>query len=460
MQFVVTWQRVGRQQVATAALAAGYLLLGFIFLKDYLLWDMPWLLALALLPLVAQAKGPQQYSLLKGVCVFAMVALAAYTQAGTVFFFAWVLALWWSLGSVFGSVGIYPVLLLLLGSPIFRYISNILSFPLRLQLTEAAVQLLQLWHLPAEAAGNVILLHGEEFAVDPACAGLSMLAVSLLLAVFLLAHLQKRGSKDFPNGLAVLLLGLMLLLNLGCNLLRILLLVLFRIMPDHPLHDLMGLLCLLLYAVLPFYLLARSCYSKFGVERHQQPQRLWRGKSIRIIALLNLCLLLSLLVAGVFVVNKPEPVGTAVAADFEGFEEEQLDEGVLKFTNRQALVYLKPIRAFYSTEHHPLICWEGSGYLFRQVRALQVGSTTVYTGELHHADEKLYTAWWMDNGSHQTIDQWDWRWRMLRGEAAFNLVNVTVAGENELTPLVAELLGKQRNLTSAIVEKSQSGHQE
>ncbi|TXK52640.1 exosortase N [Pontibacter qinzhouensis] len=429
---------------AGAVLIAAYLLLAFLFLKKYLLWDMPWLLALGLLPLVMQQNEGQQVSWVAGILSFALAGLAAYTQAGTVYYFAWVLALWWSLGSWRGQVGLYPLLVLLLGSPIFSYVAQVLSFPLRLQLTEAATNLLQLVHLPAEAAGNIIVLEGQEFSVDPACAGLSMLAVSLLLAVFVLAHLQKKTGRRLPALLALLLLGFMLLLNLVSNLLRILLLVLFRILPDNPLHDTMGLLCLLLYAVLPYYLVASRCQSRFAILDKKLPKTLRKAYSIRIIACVNSCLVLSLLAAGIQVGKKPLAEKNASLQAFTGFTEEALPGGVQKFVNQEALVYVKPIRAFYATEHHPLICWEGSGYLFRKVRQVQVGTRTLFVGELHQAEEKLYTAWWMDNGRHQTVDQWDWRWRMVRGEAAFAMVNITVAQEQQLLPLAEQLLQKSR----------------
>lgn len=74
------------------------------------------------------------------------------------------------------------------------------------------------------------------------------------------------------------------------------------------------------------------------------------------------------------------------------------------------------------------------------MRELQVGSTSIYVGELHLGKEKLYTAWWLSNGTHHTIDQRDWRWRMLRGERGFNLVNATVAREADLLPVVERLL--------------------
>src|SRR5690606_11435069 len=46
-------------------------------------------------------------------------------------------------------------------------------------------------------------------------------------------------------------------LNVICNLFRIILLVIFKIMPEDPLHELMGVFCLILYVMIPLYFIAK-----------------------------------------------------------------------------------------------------------------------------------------------------------------------------------------------------------
>ena len=48
------------------------------------------------------------------------------------------------------------------------------------------------------------------------------------------------------------------------------------------------------------------------------------------------------------------------------------------------------------------------------------------------------------NRQHQTIAQWDWRWRMLKGEATFRLVNVTVARQEELAQAALAVMEQAR----------------
>ncbi|MDO6390123.1 exosortase N [Pontibacter sp. BT731] len=407
-----------------------YLAIGGFYLKDYLLWNGQWLLALLLVPLIAQGRPERSLSPWLLLIGAALVILACILQNSTFYFFGFLLTIWCGAQLLYGRISLYPLLLVLVASPIFQYVANIVSFPLRLQLTSWAVAALQAMGTEAEAAGNLILVNGEEFAVDPACAGLSMLSLTFILAVFLLARLQHSKQLVWPLWLLGALLGLMLLLNLVSNLLRILLLVWFKVLPDNPMHDVLGLLCLALYALVPFYLVAQFLHRRFGKAiptKEVQPTVSLRGS-----LLLNYLMLLMLVGTGAGIKGENKSKAMAVTPQLAGFESQLMPNGVTQYSNQETLVYLKPVQAFYSTEHHPLICWEGSGYKFRRVQQRQVGSRTIYVGELEKGNEKLYTAWWMDNGQHQTIEQWDWRWRMLKGEAGFRLVNVTVAHQEEL----------------------------
>ncbi|MBC5772879.1 exosortase N [Pontibacter sp. KCTC 32443] len=433
------------ERLAVPILVLGlYILVGGIFLSEYLLWDSQWLLAMFLLPFVAQVQSHKSCSPVLLVTAILFAILAATLQNSTLYFFTFIIALWCGVQLIVGKISLYPLLLLTIASPIFKYITSIISFPLRMQLTTWAVAILKMIDTQAEAAGNIILVNGEEFSVDPACAALSMLSLSLILAIFILAHLQQTKQKVWPLWAVVLMLGGMLILNLVSNLLRILLLVWFKILPGNPMHDVIGLLCLLIYALVPFYFFAK------GLQRYitipSQDRKVKAPIKLRTALLLNFILLISLILTGLNVKSKVPAISLEQATpQLNGFETTKLENGVTKYSNKDVLVYLKPVQAFYSTEHHPLICWEGSGYKFRHVQTLQIGNYKVYVGELQKGKDTLYTSWWMDNGQHRTIDQWDWRLRMLKGEAKFRLVNVTVAQKQELADAILSIIENQNN---------------
>jgi exosortase N len=113
--------------------------------------------------------------------------------------------------------------------------------------------------------------------------------------------------------------------------------------------------------------------------------------------------------------------------------------GILKLQNKQALVYIKYIRGFYDTDHNPMICWKGSGYVFEQIQKEKISNQEIYTGMLINGDEKLYSAWWYGNGLSSTVSQFKWRWDMLRGAEGYAVVNVTCASQEELDKQVKKV---------------------
>ena len=80
-----------------------------------------------------------------------------------------------------------------------------------------------------------------------------------------------------------------------------------------------------------------------------------------------------------------------------------------------------------------------AGYYFKlsrtfrqQIQKEKIGTRELYTGMLINGDEKLYSAWWYDNGHTSGISQFKWRWDMIKGSEDYAVVNVTCSGREEL----------------------------
>ena len=127
------------------------------------------------------------------------------------------------------------------------------------------------------------------------------------------------------------------------------------------------------------------------------------------------------------------------APALNNYKVSRVNAGVLKLENERSLVYIKPISGFYSTDHNPMICWSGSGYVFEQVREREVNGLKLYSAVLTNGAAQLYTAWWYDNGTNRTIAQLQWRWDVLRGANDYAVVNVTVASEAELETAIVDI---------------------
>lgn len=326
-----------------------------------------------------------------------------------------------------------PLALFLLAfmSPVFEQVSVIMSFPIRLTLSKWAGYLLSMTGLHTQTEGNLILVNGAPFAVDDACMGLNLLSVSMLMGVFILAHQYRKGRVELAWWPLSVFFFAVFMLNIVCNLLRIIILVAFEISPGSPMHDGIGILCFITYVVVPLWFLANQVICRCGRKSNilvRQPSFSTPFKRAFIGGLAVVVVWLGFHIeAGHHRADVVHP-----EAKMAGFLPKKIAGGILRMYDGDLLVYIKPIPEFFSSEHTPLICWKGSGYQFGSVKKVLIEGVEVYAGTLTRQGQILYTAWWYDNGRIRTISQLDWRARMLRAEPGFCLVNATAANEDLL----------------------------
>jgi len=410
--------------------------LGIIYFK----WDANMVLGLALLPYICTVKrGGLSLRHLVPAIVFTTVAI--YFPVKTNLFLALLFSALLFFENLKGKISLVLFLLLLLISPAFEYISNTFSFPLRIWLSEVAASLFASMGMEASAAGNIIRLKGFEFSVDQACAGLHMLATSFMICLFIIAHYQRQAAKQLHLVWILFLLVFTFALNILCNLCRILLLVFFKIPAGTTMHDLTGIICLLIYVVLPLLFL-----SSFVLKRTEKPYidpRFY--KTIRLapdelrFPLIHLVLAVALVVITINIKSIDDLEDKSVSnVSLPGYKKSVLESGVIKFENTGALVYVKP-SPFYCPEHDPMICWQGSGYVFSTIKKEVIAGRQVYLGVLTKAKDKIYAAWWFDNGNMKSINEFEWRWAAAKGAKLFYLVNVNAATETALLKAVKNL---------------------
>ncbi len=256
----------------TAALLGACLLAAVLrFAPDYWLMDGPFILGCVLAPYLFIVRERGTYSYRYAVPAAGLALLAVWVPLNTFGYGAFAFALLFLLEIRVGKLNPLPVLLLGLLSPVFRYVTEVFGFPIRLQLSAAAGWLVGRMGTPVEVQGNVLVRDGFAFAVDPACVGLQLVTVSFLVALFLLAHRERTTGRQLSGlltGVALLATGGLVVL---ANLIRIVLLVVFRLLPDSPLHDLAGLVCLVAYVVLPVHFLFGFLYRRAGRAAVQAP---------------------------------------------------------------------------------------------------------------------------------------------------------------------------------------------
>ncbi|MBO9633899.1 MAG: exosortase N [Chitinophagaceae bacterium] len=424
----------------------GYAAIMIIVLHDYIGWQsVNVVLGLLALPLVTRITGKNGNHYRYGILAIATAVLACFVPTNTMLYFSIVFALLFVTEAGIGRINLMPVIMATLMSPLVQYAADVFSFPIRLHLTEFAGHAMKLAGMEVTVRGNMILYQNNEFAVDPACMGLNMLVTSLITGLMMISVNQKRYNKILSNRWMVPVLVTMVGLNIISNCIRMVCLVLFNILPDQPAHGWIGIGCLLVYVMLPAMFLSGWLIRRFGKDIPAKPVTISAHLTGLGMLAAQLLLMGSVAIAAMVIKkekselkNSQSPV-PAVA----GFHADRVDASIIKLDNPQTLVYIKNIPGFYSGDHHPMICWRGSGYSFRQIEKKKIAANTVYTAILDDGAHQLHTAWWYDNGTRRTIDQLSWRWDMFRGAHAYSLVNLTASSGTELEQALTNILANK-----------------
>jgi len=435
---ILSWENYKKYLLAAIViLAYKVALVGFLyhyFITDFTVWT-----AIVMVPYVAKPNTNEVGKKRYGWLSMAFLFFTFLTGVQTFYFLAIGFAILFVLESLAGSIGYLPFFLLSLISPTFRYFDNMLGFPVRLKLSEWVGNILQHLGYQIKVTGNVFEMNGSEFAVDPACVGLKMMAVSFLIGIVLLSYYEHRERKKFSFLTILLLLVTIIFLNIISNLIRILVLAIFCILPENPAHDVVGMICLLLYVIFPMFILVKLTSKKWRMRRKKEDLS---HQSTKRIILFNGLLLFLILLAGFLKINTmEEPTWVLPSLGLHGYSKKAVTDGVLKLEKPGILVYVKPMQRFYGAEHNPMICWVGSGYEFRRINKKNVRDKVVFTGILKKGTDVIYAAWWFDSGKYQTTEQLDWRIQALKGEHFF-LVNVNSGSEKQLWEEVKMLTEK------------------
>nr|WP_295932284.1 exosortase N [uncultured Dyadobacter sp.] len=401
------------------------------FIRGYLIGDATFWMGIMLIPVLVVSLPPRQRSLRLAPAVLMLLLICFCRQELSFRFLLLLTAILFVSESLFGKLNALLFLILLIISPLFKYASEVFTFPIRLEITEWAGTLLRATGLPVSIAGNSIWLHGAEFSVDPACMGLQMNGFALLSAIFLMIDRQRRDGKSLPFLWQFTILAAAFLLNVSANLARIVMLVQFAIAPGNPAHDWIGIICLMVYVFLPLVFLTRYIHWQFAGYQAPEPgtsSAFHPKPAVPHLMLFSACLYFSFQTPSMNI----EKTRALAFEKVKEYEMNRLKNGITQFKNRNAVVYVKPIPAFYSTEHSPVTCWTGSGYHLSRISEKHIGGTIVYVGSLKKGSDELQTAWWFSDGRHTTISQLDWRWKSLSEKSHFSLVNVTAGNAAQL----------------------------
>ena len=448
--------------IGTIALLLLLTLFFFYFQPFYLPRNFSLLLGLIFAPFIIRSVDTQTTdrflwpTLLLGLSLFFLKTNSLYYAfGGCLLLFLW--------ESRQGRLNNLPLFLLAVLSFLVQQVLNNWSFPIRLKLSAWAGKLIALLGYPITVSGNMIYMNGQPFSVDPACMGLKMMVTGQLLALVIFAYFERKHKLTFSFSKISLGLLTVITLTILANFIRLIALIIFKIMPDNPLHDIIGLVSLIVYALLPFYLgvqyltkkelktdikvkskLPYRILPKYLIPEFQQIQGKLR---IKYHEGSRFKLGLPIILLGLFFYHgiqskQPIPVFSQPypTEKFTDFQQTTTQKGMLKLENDSTLVYIKPPVSLFQGSHDPRVCWQGSGYSFQNIQVEKIEENEVYTAILKHEDEQFYTAWWYDNLEQTTIEEWEWRLEGLQGQQGYFLVNVSSINRTILLHHVNQLL--------------------
>lgn len=438
------WQSFLSQREAPLIAAIAILIPGWIMMlypiSGYVSQGLNLILGLISLPLIIRVRKPGQYSFRYGILF--LVSVIAYHAFGMRVFALLIFgsSVFLLVEAFYGKIGFLPLIWILLLSPALEYLSDVFTFPIRLQLGDWAGMVMELAQLPITVRGNVFHLADSSFVIDPSCVGLSSTLTALLLTVVFMSQVEYEKKNTYALLLVVLLMGAAFLLSILGSFVRIVTLVLMRSFPKTLSHELIGIFSLIFYVLIPIYFLIR--YS----SRHVLPgsnlsiisPRPW--KKVPVFFLIT-CTLIIVSLRWETVVN---PIDTSHYNSWEiaGMEKDYLPNRVIKFSNEELLIYMKAPRAMWASDHAPNICWRSSGYKFIEVERESLGEKIYYKAKLKKGEKILHTAWWFENGTIHTHRQLTWRLNMLKGDKPYYMVNLTCENEESLYKYCQQYLQK------------------
>ena len=228
-----------------------------IALREYLLLDATFFLGIIVLffTLNIDEKMPSNRWIFSSIfCLICSFFIPSYT----LFYLTVLSCFLWLFERNFGRQNPLPFCVFITISPLFKYLTNVFTFDIRLALTSVAARTLQVFDPSVLAAGNVIQTKNGDWQIDEACVGVSMLGLSFILTYFFVAHHARNAQKRILLRGLFSILTLTFLLNLLANWVRIVTLVFLKIPPHTGGHEAIGLLSLVVYNLLPLYFLIKK----------------------------------------------------------------------------------------------------------------------------------------------------------------------------------------------------------
>lgn len=273
---------------------------------------------------------------------------------------------------------------ILLFSTVFNKFFEHLTAEIKQALCENVYLLLKNFIKIDKIEGVNFYINGAKISIDTACMGLSMFKTGLLTGAILLTLEERKQKLYFSIFQIIAFCMVIILLNIISNYFRIITLILLNCTAENMLHHTIGVLCFLLYQVVPMLILIRY----FKPKNHKIDNEIFKTKSLQILAVLAILVITSCELKNSQNHNLLENIN----AKYNLKEGEWVTEEVFKIETPEKLIYIK------TPVHKPLICWTGSGYKITESREIMLNGEKIWFNIMEKNNLKYKSLWWYESG--------------------------------------------------------------
>jgi exosortase N len=273
---------------------------------------------------------------------------------------------------------------ILLFSTIFNKFFEHLTSEIKQALCESVYAVLRNFIKIDKIEGVNFYINGAVISIDTACMGLSMFKTGLLVGAILMTLEERKQERHFSVFQIIFFCLVIIFLNIISNYFRIITLILLNCTEENILHHTVGLICFLLYQVLPM----------LYIIRYLKPKK-------EVVVVVNsrnnfIPIFISFVIVIIASFEMKNEISVDLLSDlnpkYDIKKGEWIEEEVFKIQTEEKLIYIK------TPSHKPLICWTGNGYKITESKEIIAENQKIWFNKMEKDNLQYISLWWYECG--------------------------------------------------------------
>ena len=260
--------------------------------------------------------------------------------------------------------------------------------------------------------------------------GLRLVITGFLLTLLILNQTaQSLKIKLKPRVVSLFLFLSFLLIILG-NFFRIVMLILLKSAEGTMSHEMIGIVTLIVFHLIPMVFLIRYTLKKNWVI---DDRPLHTKNKYHSVAQISLFVVSILMVAQLFIDTKQRQK-EEITYTFNGYTASKSIDGIVTYRRGNSIFTIKPINPLSFSNHHPMMCWRGDGFEISNEANSKIGENECMRATLKSTSQNsLNTVWWYTNTiDFVTTSELEWRYRAVFKQEPFYILNFTSVNNDDL----------------------------